>query len=359
MIKTFKFRLYPTKSQKKKLDFSFDESRLVYNSLLCVRKEKYEKQQKNFNKYDCNKLITIWKNTERPQLENIHSQVLQQISDRLDKAYKNFFRRIKQGEKPGFPRFKSESFCSLNYPQSGFKYENGRLKFSKIGNIKIKVTRYFPEKIKNCIIKKTKTNKYYVCLVCEVEKQILPKTNQEIAFDLGIKSFLVTSENEIIENPKYLNKSLYKLKNIQSQYSKTKSQKHRRRLTLLFEKVRNQREDFLHKLSTKIVKENDKIIFEDLNIKSMLKSENKNLNRNINDVSWNSFTNKLIYKAENAGRKVVKVNPANTSNTCSQCGIKHEINLNTRNLPCCGISRDWNASINIKRLGMQSLALVA
>jgi putative transposase len=126
---------------------------------------------------------------------------------------------------------------------------------------------------------------------------------------------------------------------------------------LYCEKVTNQREDFLHKLSAKIVKENDTIIFEDLNIKNMI-SNKTSLNRNIQDVSWASFTNKLIYKAENAGRQVIKVNPMNTSNTCSQCKIKSNIDLTTRELPCCGIDRDWNAALNIKALGMQSLGLL-
>ena len=361
MIKTFKFRIYPSKSQRRKLDFSFDECLIVYNQLLCIRKQTYESSKKTVSRFDCNKLIGSWKDVIRPSLQKIHSQVLQQVSTRLDLAFKSFFKRCKtKNVKAGYPRYQKDNF-SITYPQSGFTFKNGKLKLSKIGSLKIKLTRWFPEKIKTCTIKKSTTNKYYVCLTCEVEKNILSKTKKTIAFDLGIKSFLHTSENEVIENPKYLNKKLKKLKNIQSQFSKSKSFKHKRKLRFLFEKIKNQREDFLHKLSTKIIKENDVIIFEDLNIKSMMSSKNtnKNLNRNINDVSWSSFTNKLIYKAENAGREVVKVNPANTSNTCSKCNIKHEIDLSVRSLPCCGIDRDYNASLNIKALGMQSLALVA
>jgi putative transposase len=354
MIKTFKFRLYPTKSQKRKLDFSFDECLIIYNQLLCIRKQAYEKDKTNISRFDTQLLVKDWK-TERPQLENIHSQVLQEVCRRLDLAYKAFFKRVKQKQTAGFPRYQKDNF-SIKYTQSGFAYTDGKLKLSKIGSVKMKVTRYFPSKIKNCIIKKSKTGKYYACLVCETEKQILPKTNKTIAFDLGIKSFLHTSENEIIENPKYLNRKLKQLQNYSNQYSRTKSIKHRARLNRLYEKITNQREDFLHKLSAKIVKENDIIIFEDLNIKNMMSSKTS-LNRNISDVSWNSFTNKLIYKAENAGREVVKVNPANTSNTCSQCNIKHNIDLNTRILPCCSMDRDYNASINIKALGMQSLGL--
>jgi putative transposase len=357
-ILTFKFRLYPSKKQKKILDFSFDECLIIYNQLLCVRKQTYEKDKTTISKFDCNKIISLWKENERPQLNQIHSQVLQQVSSRLDKAFKSFFQRVKSKKgKAGYPRYQKDNF-SITYPQSGFSIKEGKLYLSKIGKVKIKIHRWFPEKIKQCTIKKTLTGKYFICFVCEIHKNELPKTNSTTAFDLGIKSFLHTSENEIIENPKYLNKSLKKLKNIQSQFSKTKSERHKLKLRILFEKVRNQREDFLHKLSNKIVKENDVIIFEDLNIKSMLeKDNNRNLNRNINDVSWNSFIQKLDYKAENAGRQIVKVNPANTSNSCFNCGIKHEIDLSIRNLPCCGIDRDLNAALNIKRLGLESLGL--
>lgn len=354
MIKTFKFRLYPTKSQKRKLDFSFDECLIIYNQLLCIRKQSYEKDKSNISRFDTQVLVKDWK-LERPQLENIHSQVLQEVCHRLDLAYKAFFKRVKQKQTAGFPRYQKDNF-SIKYTQSGFEYKEGKLKLSKIGCVKIKVTRYFPEKIKNCIIKKSKTGKYYACLVCEIEKDVLAKTNKTIAFDLGIKSFLHTSENEVVESPKYLNKKLKQLQNYSKQYSRTKSQKHRLRLNRLYEKIRNQREDFLHKISSKIIKENDVIIFEDLNIKNMMSSKTS-LNRNINDVSWNSFTQKLLYKAENAGREVVKVDPKNTSNTCSQCKIKHKIDLTTRNLECCGIDRDYNAALNIKALGMQSLGL--
>jgi putative transposase len=287
----------------------------------------------------------------------VDSIALQQSRINLQKAFKAFFKRVKsKNGKAGYPRYQKDNF-SITYPQSGFSIKDGKLCLSKIGKVKIKIHRYFPEIIKQCTIKKSLPGKYFVCLTCEVSKNELPKTNKTLAFDLGIKSFLTTSENETIENPKYLNKSLKKLKNIQSQFSKTKSEKHKLRLRRLFEKVRNQREDFLHKLSNKIVKENDLIIFEDLNIKNMLKDGIKNLNRNINDVSWNSFIQKLDYKAENAGRQVVKVNPANTSNTCNKCDIKHEIDLSVRNLPCCGINRDLNAALNIKRLGLESLGL--
>lgn len=366
MIKTFKFRLYPTKRQKRILDFSFDESKFVYNSLLCVRKEKWEDHKKNFNKYDCNKLITVWKET-RPQLYNIHSQVLQQISDRLDKAFKAFFRRVKTGEKAGYPRFKKDSFVSLCYPNNGkvqaFKYENNKLKLSKIGSIKIKVSRYFPKEIKNCIIKKSKTGKYYACFVCEVGKNILPKTDKLTAFDLGVQHFMHTAENEVVSNAMYLEQSIEKLKRIQRQFSKTKSPKHKRKLQLIFERIKNQRENFLHQESTRIIKGNDVIVHEDLNIKNMLEgSVNKNLNRNIGDVSWASLIQKLTYKAENAGRIIISVDPANTSRKCSNCGFMHADNRKDQeHFKClqCGLelNADYNAALNIKALGMQSLAL--
>ena len=362
-MKTFKYRIFPTKKQKRELDFQFLESKLVYNSLWSIRKQAYEKDKTTVSRYDCQKLIVQWKNNERPQLEKIHSQVLQEICHRLDLAFRSFFRRVKNHETAGYPRFKRDSFCSLSYPQSGYGFKNGKLYIAKIGEVKIKLHRAFFEKPKCLIVKKSTTGKYYVCFIVDEKYEKLVPNKNIVAFDLGIKSFLVTSENEFIDNPKYLEKKLKKLRNYSKQYSKTKSLKHRWKLNMLFEKVKNQREDFQHKLSNRIVKENGVIIHEDLNIKKMLENnDSRVLNRNITDVSWNSFTSKLFYKAENAGRKIVRVNPANTSNTCSKCGHSEKENRKTQSeFLClhCGFSEnaDYNASLNIKSLGMQALAL--
>jgi putative transposase len=275
----------------------------------------------------------------------------------LDKAYKNFFKRVKtKGIKAGFPRFRSRSrFDSFCYPQGGFKFVNGKLRLGKIGDIKLKLHREFEGKVKTCTIKKD-IDRWYACFSVEVENEILLKTGREIGVDVGINNFAVLSDGNIIENPKFLKKSEKRLRRRQRKLSsKQKGSQNRNKQRVIVakqhRKIREQRKDFQHKESRKIVNNYDLIVFEDLRILNMMK--NHKLAKSISDASWSQFINFVSYKAEYAGKEIKFVYPRNTSIICSGCGEKVPKTLADR-IHCCShcgleIDRDLNASINILR----------
>jgi len=330
-----------------------------------LRKNEYENNNKSLSLFDTNKYLTKWKN-EKPILNTIYSQVLQDVQVRVDLAFKNFFRRIKRKEKCGFPRFKGYGrYDSITYTQSGFKILNENYIYaSKIGNIKIKGYRPQKGKVKIMNINRSGNNKWFVNFVCEYnnEQYNLPKNNC-IGLDLGINNFMTLSNNTKKDNPKFYKHEEKELKKAYKKFSKTGKNIYERKKKLkilkrIYERIGNKRKDFCHKASNTIIKKYDIICVENLNIKNMF-SNNKTLNKNINDVAWNMFINQLEYKAEEAGKQVIRVNPCNTSKTCSRCGIiKDHLELSERIFYCiwCGleIDRDHNASINILRLGLQS-----
>src|SRR5690606_27637541 len=216
-MRTYKYRIYPTNSQIKSLEKTFDLCRFLYNCALEERISHYKRNKKSLSCFDQQKHLPKVKE-ELPEFKNVHSQVLYSTLQKLDRSYKAFFRRFKNGEKAGFPRFKGKNrFNSILYPQSGFSLENikgkkgskkATLKLSKNGNIKIVLHRNIKGTIKNCIITKSPANKWYICLVCDnIPKEPINKTNQEVGIDLGIKNLLALSNNEIINNPKHFNKS--------------------------------------------------------------------------------------------------------------------------------------------------------
>lgn len=352
IIKTYKYRLYPTKIQKEKLENTLDTCRWLYNTALEQRKIVYKRCGISLNYY---KQAGELKDLD---LKHIHSQVLQDMLKRVDKAFQNFFRRVKQGEeKAGYPRFKGYNrYDSFTYPQSGFNLNENKLRLSKIGTIKVRLHRKIKGTIKTCTIKR-ELNNWYVCFACEVEKAPLPKTNKTIGIDVGLEKFASLSNGEFIENPKYLRKSEARLKHEQRSLSRKKKgsnsrKKQREKVAKLHRKIRNQRNDFLHKESKKLAENYDLIVFEDLRIKNMVK--NHHLAKSISDASWGKFMEYTTYKAENAGKVVKFVNPRNTSQICSKCGIMVKKSLSVRVHKCtCGLilDRDTNAAINILRLG--------
>jgi putative transposase len=321
------------------------------------------------------KLLSPLKQTY-PELKTIHSQILQDVTKRIDLAFSAFFRRLKEHEIAGYPRFKGYNrYDSFTYKQSGFQLQDKNsntysfLQLSKIGKIKIKQHRNIDtDNIKTLTIWRNHLNHYYACFVVEAEEKTLPKTNNEIGIDLGIEYFATCSDNTIINNPKHMNKKLKLLQKQSKRYSKAEGRDNKRkqkyRLAKLHLKIKNTRSDFLHKVSRKLINENDIIVVEDLNIQNMQQNNYKVLNRYIGDVGWNTFINMLFYKAEEAGRILIKVNPKNTSKTCSQCGyINKDLELKDRIYKCpqCNmkINRDYNASLNILGLGLQSLGRAA
>ena len=364
MRKTYKYRLFPTGKQKKALQSFLDACRWVYNKTLEARKKAWEERRESLSLYDTSKLIPQWKE-ENPNLSNAFSQCLQNAQQRVDLALKAFFRRVKTGEKPGFPRFRGfDRYDSFTFPQFGFEITGNGLKISKIGTVKIKLHRKLLGEIKICTIQKNSTGKWYACFSCEIKPKPLRKVKKVVGIDMGLESFATLSTGEKIGNPRFFKTDENKLAKVQRRLSKAEKdspdrKKQRKKVGNLHEKIGNRRKDFAHQLSRKIVNEYQVIAFEKLNIKEMRKNGFKGIRKSIGDVAWNQFMQFTAYKAECAGRTMAFVDPRNTSKMCSRCGQIVEKKLSDRIHSCsCGLTldRDHNASINILALGMKSLA---
>ena len=359
MIRTYKFRLYPSKSIQRTIGEHLDICRCLYNYLL-------EQKSKNpkLNKMDTQKLITEHKKAN-PELKKVHSKVLQMVNNKLWGNLKALGKLKQNGHKVGKLRFKSSKnrYKTLEYNQSGFKIKDNKLHLSKIGEIPIKLHRNIKGKIKNIIIKKEPTNKWFALFQVEEEPKPLPKTNKVVGIDLGIDGYAIDSDGNKFENPKFIDKTLDKIKKVQKNLSRkvkgsNNYKKTKLKLIKVYDKLNNQKNDFLHKLSRYYINNYDKIVVENLNIKSMVENGKcKTLNRHILDGSWKRFINLLLYKAEGAGREVILVNPSYTSKKCSNCGcVVDGLKLSDRVFFCpnCGwkSDRDYNASLNILKSGL-------
>ncbi len=365
MRKAYKYRLFPTGKQKKKLRSFLDACRWVYNKTLEARKKVWEERKESLSLYDTSGLIPQWKE-KNPNLTNAFSQCLQNAQQRVDLALKAFFRRVKGGEKPGYPRFRGfDRYDSFTFPQFGFEIVGNGLNISKVGTVKIKLHRKLVGEIKTCTIQRSSTDKWYACFSCEVEPKPFRKIKKVVGIDVGLESFATLSTGEKIGNPHFFKTDEVKLAKAQRRLSKAKKGspdriKQRKKVAHVHEKIANRRKDFAHKLSRNLVDKYQVIAFEKLNIKEMRENGFKGIRKSIGDVAWNQFIQFTAYKAGYAGRQVVYVNPRNTSKMCSRCGQLVEKKLSDRVHSCsCGLvmDRDQNASINILALGMKSLSL--
>ncbi len=367
--KTYKYRLYPTIKQTRALQSSLDACRWVYNETLAIRKKTWKEKQESISLYDTNNLLVQWKK-DKTDLTNAFSQCLQNAQLRVDLAFKAFFRRVKTGENPGYPRFHSfDRYDSFTFPQSGFGFVNDRLKLSKIGSVKIRKHRNIEGIVKTLTICRSATSKWYASFSCEVKASPLQKVDAVIGIDVGLTSFATLSNGEKIENPRFFKMEEKNLAKTQRKFSKqengtAKRERVKKVVCRVHERINNKRSDFAHKLSRTLVNTHQIIVFEKLNIKGMMENHTKvfghKLNRSISDVAWNQFMQFTTYKAACAGRTVVFVNPRNTSKMCSRCGQLVEKNLGDRVHSCsCGLvlDRDENAAINILSLGLQGLGL--
>lgn len=365
MRKTYKYRLYPKKSQKTLLNKQLELCRWIYNESLALKKKLWEKNKVSLSLYDLNKKLTQWK-IEKPELKGVHSQVLQKVQERIDFAYKAFFRRCKSGEKPGHPRFKGKNQVnSICFKQTGFSLDETAklLKISKIGDIKVNYHRKVTGDIKTASIIRSPTGKYYVCFSIECEKVDLPTTGKIAGCDLGCKTLVTLSDGSKVENPKFLKQSEKRLAKHQKRKDEAKNAKNwsvfkkkKKIVAHIHEKILNQREDYAFQTANRLVRKYDKLFFENLSIDSM--NSFAPVNKTIRDAAWGSLVQKVKFKAENAGKEVVLVNPAFTSKTCSRCKTVHEdFGLDKEFMDCsCGnkLQRDLNAAINILTLGLQS-----
>jgi len=273
MLKTFRYRIYPTRAQETRMEQTLEECRWVYNQTLAFRRDAWKERGESKTYYDTSKLLLEWKQS-RPSLSIVYSQVLQDVQRRVDKAFKGFFRRVKNGEKPGYPRFKGKGrYRSLTYPQFGFGLtEEGKLHLAKIGDIKIVLHRPLQGKIKNVTIRRYPTGKWFACFSCEVEPEPLPLNEKATGVDVGISKFLTLSDNTSIPNPDFFRKEEKALAKAQRRLSKcekgTPEYKKARRVVQRFhERIRNKRDDFIHKLSLWLIRSFGIICFEKLNIK--------------------------------------------------------------------------------------------
>lgn len=361
--KTFKYRLYPNRSQRERLQRTLDVCRELYNAALQERRDGYRIAKEKLNYYSqANQLSEI--KEIRTDLRDVHSQVLQDVLRRVDKAFKAFFQRVRRHQTPGFPRFQGKNrYDSFTYPQAGFSL-GSRLQLSKIGNIKIKLHRELKGEVKTLSIKR-ENGKWYACFSCVVDSELLPARDNSVGIDVGLESYAVLSNGEEIPNPRWYQRMQAKLRRAQRKVARriNKRSNRRRKAVALLAKIHrdifNRRNDFQHKVSHDIIQRFQTIFVEDLNIKGLSRGI---LSKSVHDASWGSFLNKLAYKAGHAGRQFVQVDPRGTSQRCI-CGAVNPKKLSDRYHVCleCGLvtTRDHASALEIQRLGLSLQASTA
>ncbi len=358
MLRTFKYRLWTNRNQERELGIMLETHRRLYNACLEQRKTAYEIEKRSVRYGE----QSAWFKAERainPYFARTNFSSAQATMRRLEKAFLAFFRRMKSGEKPGYPRFKpAERFDSIEYPShgDGIRFHGERLRVQHVGMVRVKLHRPLPKEAQIRTLTITKeAGKWHVEICCllpdvQAEHSCLPAAG----IDIGIESFLTTSEGEHVPNPGYLKNELPALRRAQRSLSRKKKgsanrKKSKARVSRLHAKVRNKRREHRHKESLSLVKRYGFIAVESLNIQGMVR--NRRLSRAISGVAWGGFVTTLKHKAESAGATVIEVNPAGTSQECSDCGENVPKTLSERwhRCPHCGLSlhRDVNAARNI------------
>ncbi len=360
--KAYKFRIYPTRAQIKNFEHTLDLCRELYNAALQERRDAYKmcRISISFNA-QCEQLPAI--KEVRPDICEVYSQVLQDVLHRVDKTFKAFFARCKRGETPGFPRFQGKHrYASFTYPQLGWSLKNNKLTLSKIGTVALKLHREVIGKVKTCSIIR-EGDSWFVCFSLETEFEPPVHTGPAVGIDVGLEHFANLSDGTQIENPRFLRKSEKRLAKVQRKLAKLqhlprrnpKKLKAKKAVNRVFRKIRNQRLDFAHKLSSQFTKLYSLIAVEDLNVKGLAASR---LAKSVNDAAWSMFTTMLAYKVENTGSQLVKVDPRQTSQRCPECGATRKKELSERWHSCpCGseMQRDIAAACVILSRGLATV----
>lgn len=348
------------------MEQTLHECRWLYNYLLEQRKTAWEERKESTGMYDQHNLLPQIKK-DRPSLTVVHSLVLQNVSVRLDLAFKSFFRRVKSGDTPGYPRFRGrdryDSFC---YPQygNGVKLDGDKLYLSKVGVVRVVLHRPLEGIAKTCTVRRSSTGKWFITLTCEVDQETLPESTVQVGIDVGLHAFATLSTGDVIDNPRFFRKEERALARARRRMEKEakgtpERVKRRKVVSRTHERIANRRNDFSHQSSRRIVNRFGFIAVEDIHVNRMV--HNHCLAKSISDAAWSGFLRNMTYKAEWAGRRIVAVNPAYTSQNCSGCGHRQPMPLGEHvyRCPCCGleIGRDLNASLNILALGLQSIGI--
>ena len=359
--RTYKYRLYPNKEQTKSLEHQLSEARSLYNAALQERREAWRMQKVSLNYYSQNSQLKEIRDAGNLGLANFSA--CQDVLRRVNKTFQAFFRRVKAGQKAGYPRFKSrDRFNSYTFPAWGngcHLTEQGRLKVQGVGVIKLKMHRPVAGDIKTLTLKR-EAGKWYACFSVIIDIPVQAPPSGAVGIDMGLYSFAALSTGELLANPRNLKAGLPKLRRCQRRVARRKKgSTGRRKAVRLLQKahahIRNQRADFQHKLSRQIADSYGLVAVEDLNIKGLSRSM---LARSVNDAGWGSFLAKLAYKVEETGGRLVRVNPNGTSQVCSRCGslpdVPKTLADRIHSCPHCGliIDRDINAARNILGLGL-------
>jgi putative transposase len=366
--KTFKYKLKPTPTQEQAMGFVLRRCRELYNAALQERTQAWQKCGVSITAASQSAQLPDIKEV-RPEYREVHSQVLQDVLTRLDRAFQSFFRRVQQGETPGYPRFQgSQRYNSFTYKQfgNGATLANGFLALSKIGRVVVRWSRSIEGTPKTVTISR-EADGWYVSFSCaDVPTQPLEPTGQETGIDLGLESFATLADGTMIHNPRCYRRAERRLKTAQRKVSRRQKGSNRRRkavklLAKAHQQVHRQRQEFQHKAALRLVRDYDTIYHEDLQTANLLR--NHHLAKSIRDAGWSAFLGILTFKAACAGKRVIAVNPAYTSQTCSGCGavVTKGLSVRWHACPDCGTSlhRDHNAAKNIERLGQSLRGAVA
>jgi putative transposase len=366
MLRTFRYRIYPTRRQERLLEAVLDECRWLYNHLLEQRRNAWEEGQKRLSVFEQTASLPKLKQ-ERPALQHVYGQVLQNVARRVERNFQAFLRRVGAGEQPGYPRFLGRGrYASFSYPQAprGCKLMEDRLHLAGMGSVRVVLHRPIEGTPKTVTLKRSATGKWYVLFACEWEPTPLPPADEGVGIDVGLAAFATLSSGEKIPNPRFLRQEQKAESKAQRRLTKErkdtpKRRKRRKVVARVHERTTWRRQNFIHQQSRTIVNRYQVIAVEDLSVKWMVR--NHCLAKAIADVGWATFLTALRVKAAWAGRSFAAVNPAHTSQDCSRCGHRQRKELSERIHHCqrCGLllDRDHNSALRILGLGLQSLGL--